>query len=254
MQELKQDEFYVGYAPEAPRGLAKLLRRVSVGLLLLAAVVAGVLAFGQQRLALSSFEFQQYRAYSGVVRALPYPALLVTQAEQSSEAPSLTQYLLVAPGKHRADVGKFDGQTVTLRGALIQRDGLAMLEIEPASVVTTNAAAAPASLARVELGTFMLVGEIVDSKCYLGVMNPGHTKPHRDCAVRCISGGIPPMFVTRDRLGNELDLLLTDAEGAPVKQAVLDFVAEPLTITGRVVREGERFYLQANPSTYQRIR
>jgi hypothetical protein len=35
------------------------------------------------------------------------------------------------------------------------------------------------------LGEFDLVGEIVDSKCYLGNMNPGNGKVRRDCAVRC---------------------------------------------------------------------
>ena len=45
-----------------------------------------------------------------------------------------------------------------------------------------------------DLDTFTLIGEIVDSKRYLGVMNPGNGKVHRDCAVRCLSGGIPPIF------------------------------------------------------------
>ena len=43
----------------------------------------------------------------------------------------------------------------------------------------------------------MLRGEIVDSKCYLGVMNPGEGTVHRDCAARCLSGGLPPMLVVR---------------------------------------------------------
>ena len=40
------------------------------------------------------------------------------------------------------------------------------------------------------LGAVTLTGEIVDSKCFLGVMNPGNLKPHKACAIRCISGGI----------------------------------------------------------------
>ncbi len=246
MPELKQDEFYIGYLPRAPRGLAKLLRRVVAALLCGGVLVALLLAFGQQRLPLSVFEFQQYRDYSGVIRATPYPALLVQREK------ALTQYLLVAPGKHRAEVAAFDGQTVKLRGALIQRAGTLMLEILPGSLTALSAATvtAPAST---ELGTFTLVGEIVDSKCYLGVMNPGHTKPHRECAVRCISGGIPPLFIARDAQGNELKLLLTDAQGAPVNQAVLEMVAEPIEISGRVVREGAQLYFQADPLTYRRV-
>jgi hypothetical protein len=43
-----------------------------------------------------------------------------------------------------------------------------------------------------------LRGEIVDTKCYLGVMTPGEDKVHRGCAVRCISRGVPPAFLVRD--------------------------------------------------------
>jgi hypothetical protein len=245
LPELNQDEFYIGYVPRAPRGLATLLCRVVVALLGSGVLVALLLAFGQQRLPRSVFEFQQYREYQGVMRATPYPALLV-QTEHS-----LTQYLLVAPGKHRAEVSAFDGKTVKLRGALIQRDGTQMLEIVPDSLAVSPTTS-PSLPAKADLGTFTLAGEIVDSKCYLGVMNPGHTKPHRDCAVRCISGGIPPLFIARDAQGNELKLLLTDAQGAPVNQAVLEMVAEPIEINGRVMREGTQYYLQADPLTYRR--
>ena len=246
MTELPQDEFYIGYAPHAPRGVARVARRVVATLFGSVALLALLLAFGQQRLALSVFEFGQYHEYSGVIRATPYPVLL-TQTEQT-----LTQYLLVAPGKQHADVARFDGQAVTLRAARIRRDGAVMLEIVPESLAATSTVSIVPP-AQSELGTFTLVGEIVDSKCYLGVMNPGHTKPHRDCAVRCISGGVPPLFIARDAQGSELKLLLTDAHGAPVNQAVLDMVAEPLEIRGRVLRVGAQFYLQADPVGYRRV-
>ena len=47
------------------------------------------------------------------------------------------------------------------------------------------------------LGKQTFVGEIVDSKCFLGVMNPGRLTPHRACAIRCISGGVPPVLLVR---------------------------------------------------------
>lgn len=247
MPELNQDEFYIGYLPRAPQRIAKLLRRVVATVLVGGMLVALLLVLGQQRLPLSTFEFQQDREYQGVIRATPYPALLV-QTENS-----LTQYLLVATGKQRAEVAAFDGQAVKLRGALIHRDGTQMLELVPDALTVLSAAPIPLP-AKADLGTFTLVGEIVDSKCYLGVMNPGHTKPHRECAVRCISGGIPPLFIARDAQGNELKLLLTDALGAPVNQVILDEIAEPLEITGRVVREGTQYYLQADPVAYRRVR
>ena len=98
-----------------------------------------------------------------------------------------------------------------------------------------------------------LVGEIVDSKCFLGVMKPGNSKPHRACAARCISGGIPPVLLVRDKQGNPTYFLLVSSAGESVNDAVLDLVAEPVEITGRVMRHGDLLVLHADPETYRRI-
>ena len=103
------------------------------------------------------------------------------------------------------------------------------------------------------LGEHTLRGEIVDIKCYLGVMKPAHGKPHRSCAARCISGGIPPVLMVRDRDGDTNHLLLVSADGRTVNREVLPLVAEPVEITGRVVRLGDWLVLQASPETYRRL-
>jgi hypothetical protein len=83
-----------------------------------------------------------------------------------------------------------------------------------------------------------LTGEIVDSKCYFGVMNPGAGKVHRDCAVRCISGVIPPAFLVQDSSGNTITLLL-----ANWKRELLEHIAEPVTIRGRLSHSAGRLTL-----------
>src|SRR5690606_3083584 len=88
------------------------------------------------------------------------------------------------------------GRRVRLRGALIYRDNQTMIEIEPGSLVETGMGSIPEQSVR-EWGEVRLVGEIVDSKCFLGVMNPGNLKTHKSCAIRCISGGIPPVLLVR---------------------------------------------------------
>jgi len=96
-----------------------------------------------------------------------------------------------------------------------------------------------------DLGAVTLAGEIVDSKCYLGVMNPGQGKVHRDCAARCLSGGIPPIFVTAN--GGE-QLLLVSADGNAVgRDALREFVAEPLTIQGELLQRGDSRLLKIDP-------
>ena len=58
--------------------------------------------------------------------------------------------------------------------------------------------------------------------------------PHRACAIRCISGGVPPVRVARAAEdGPAIYLLLVSAEGKPVNQQVLNLVAEPVEDYGR---------------------
>src|SRR5262249_34230834 len=113
-----------------------------------------------------------------------------------------------------------------------------MIELQPGTLraVGPGEPAAPA----VDLGEAQLTGEIVDSKCYFGVMNPGNGKVHRDCAVRCISGGIPPAFLVRDANGQTATLLLVNW-----KPDVLNHIAEPITIRGRLSRSSGRLTLSA---------
>src|SRR5262249_5121008 len=140
----------------------------------------------------SYFEFGKARDFEGTVVARPYPSLLVSRPGQLDKEEKTSDYLLVAPGKHGADdlVRNFDAKNVRLRGQLIYRDGQTMVEIEPGSIHETGTQSAGQTITR-SFGTIKLTGEIVDSKCYLGVMNPGSGKIHRDCASRCLSGGIP---------------------------------------------------------------
>jgi hypothetical protein len=97
------------------------------------------------------------------------------------------------------------------------------------------------------------VGEIVDSKCFSGVMKPGAGKTHIGCAIRCISGGVPAVFHVHNDAGDVLDLVLIDQEGNTVNDRVLDLVAQGLAIEGEVIRYNNLFALKADPSTYRRL-
>ncbi len=193
-------------------------------LLLLGAAVAALLAAGQAPFANSKYEWGEYREYSGVIEAEPYPILFESPAFFTG-GDARRPFLLVAPGKHGL-TGVERGK-VRLSGALIQRDGTSMLEVQPGSLAR-EAGPARQDHSPLSLGTVTLSGEIVDSKCYLGVMNPGQGKVHRDCAARCISGGIPPAFLARDAAGKSRVLLLTGD---------MDFrehAGEPVELTGKL--------------------
>jgi hypothetical protein len=261
MSESKKEEFYVGYLPHAPRNVSKWVHRVCLALFVVAGLLGILLVVGQHQFPPSVFEFQQYRQFEGIVREKPYPALIVQRPGDTGKLPAISQYLLVAPGKRgaAAEVAGFDDQRVLLQGSLIYRDGLTMIEIIPHSlkpvITISGAPGQPGKVVSAEdLGAFTLVGEIVDSKCYLGVMNPGDTKPYRECAALCLRGGVPPLLIARDADGRTVSLLLVSENNEPVNQEVLDVVAEPVEITGRVSRDGERLILRADPKTYRRIR
>ena len=82
-------------------------------------------------------------------------------------------------------------------------------------------------------------------------MNPGRLEVHRACAIRCISGGVPPLLYARDASGREGQILLVSRAGAPVGRELLDLVARPVMVTGRLERRDDLFYLYADPDDFR---
>ena len=242
------NDFYVGYLPKAPSTLARFVRNVIIVLGLLAVTAALVLVVGQMPFASSAFEYGKLSSLEGIVVTQPFPTLLVARPGQVGQQDKYSRYLLVAPGKHGADalVAGFDSKQVRLQGQLIYREGGTMLEITPSSIALIDTAPTIQETTR-DLGTVTLTGEIVDSKCYLGVMNPGQGKVHRDCAARCLSGGIPPIFVTTD--GREQFLLVGPDGRALGRDTLREFIAEPITIRGDLLRQGESQLLKIDART-----
>ncbi len=245
-------EFYIGYQPHAPAKLARFIRRWIAIFSVATLLVAGLVAWSHRAYHPSTFEYGTTRTLEGVIETNPYPALLIMRPGAVGRQAPFSRFLLVAPGKFGATrlVEAHAGKTVTLTGNLLYQDGRSMIEVDPGSIQELEPQIDGPSLRR-ELGVFTLHGEIVDSKCYLGAMNPGNLKTHKACAVRCISGGIPPVLLVRsteDRTA--LYFLLVDKNGGAVNERVLHMIAEPLTITGRVTQEDDLFILKANPEDY----
>jgi hypothetical protein len=214
--------FYVGYFPKAPRELARFVIRIVAGIFLLAIAICAVLVLAQAPFAAAKFEYGISRAYEGMVYSKPYPMLIAGGS----------QFLLVAPGKHGFSAPP-DGRA-KLNATLIERGPDAMLEVSQIERLSSS----EEQLNEVSLGSVDIAGEIVDSKCYLGVMNPGATKVHRDCATRCISGGVPPALVARDSMGAVQFILVTGID-------VLPYVAESVEVSGTLSRVGSKLILHA---------
>jgi hypothetical protein len=240
------NDFYVGYLLKAQTALAGFVRKVIVVLGLVVVTMALMLVVAQEPFANSTFEYGKVRSFEGVVEAQPFPTLLVARPGEIGLHDKYSRYLLVAPGKHGADdlVASVDGKQIRLQGQLIYRDGGTMVELVPSSIVAVGNAPPVQEIAH-DLGTVTVTGEIVDSKCYLGVMNPGQGKVHRDCAARCLSGGIPPIFITTD--GNQ-QLLLVGPDGRALgRDALREFIAEPIQIQGELLETGSTQLLKVDP-------
>jgi hypothetical protein len=251
------DEFYIGWEAKAAPGIGKTARKVAVGLLVLALLAPAVLAVSQTMIGASVFEWGTLKTFSGILQTQPYPHLLVQRPGQTDSVSSFSSYYLVAPWKFGLDTGvlaPLDGKAITLKGTLIYRDNQTMVETKPVWIQANEKTAATSPPQTVSLGRQTLIGEIVDSKCFLGVMNPGQLTPHRACAIRCISGGVPPVLLVRQKDGPVSYLLLVSDNGKPVNKQVLDLVAEPVEITGEVERQGELLILRADPETYRRAK
>ena len=254
------DEFYIGWEDKAPPDIGSRVRRTVLSLLALIVALGAALPLAQRTIGVSVFEWGKVKSFTGVLRSEPYPHLLVPRPGASPSQTPFSSYYLVKPFKFGLDpdmANRFEGKTVSLTGTLIYRGNQTMIEVTDNSVKALDDSEKGVAKTRmtqpVSLGQQTLIGEIVDSKCYLGVMNPGALTPHRACAIRCISGGIPPVLLVRRTNGPALYFLLVSRDGRPVNKQVLDLVAELVEITGEVERQGELLVLRADPVTYHRV-
>jgi hypothetical protein len=255
MWKAEEDEFFIGYAPPMPTRLGRFVRQVVIGIGCLVLIVAVTLASGHIRLEGGTFEFGHPRSFTGTIVEHPYPGLRLDGIDSNVEP----WPLLVAPGKHGADalVSGLEGRHLTLTGTRIQRGAHAMIEVEPASLHSmaseTASMKTTALLEQSDNGSVELTGEIVDSKCFLGVMVPGSGKTHKECASLCLRGGIPPALYVQDRAGHSSLLLLVGPTGESIGARALQAAGEAITLTGSIQRRGGWLVLRTDPTSWHRV-
>lgn len=254
-------DFYIGYLPKMPESIKRMIKPFIVFLAMAAICFAVLFAIGQQPFAASVFRYGSPGQFQGTIQARPVPFLLVESKTKIKGLPTFARRPLVGEGKHGVgeDVTALDGKRVKLQGTLIERDGISMIEVVSGSIERVDPErgrvdnGGPEFSETKSLGIMTLNGEIIDSKCYLGVMNPGNKKTHRDCAVACLRGGVPAMFLVKDEAGNKSELWLLSDTGEAINDQILDYVAEPVELTGRVTRDGDQLYYWVKPSTIKRL-
>ena len=257
---MEDKEFYIGYLNNAPPSLAKFLRKCLIFLFLLSLGFGLAFIFFQNSFAFSYFEFGNIRNFQGKIILSPHPQLLVRRPALASKKPRFSSYLLVAPFKFGAtpflEAGSYANKEVSLQGTLAYRDNQTMIEVIPNSlkIMSSSSSSSIKTPTIQSLGKQTLVGEIVDSKCYWGVMKPASQKIHRACAIRCISGGIPPVLLSYDKQKKPRYFLLVSRTKKAINHQILDLVAKQVKVTGNLEKQGELYILRADPRDYQLLR
>lgn len=192
---------------------------------------------------------------TGVLATRPYPMMHLADP---SSADRVRSVLIVSQGKCTSglDLDAADGRVFTASGALIERGSRRMLEVPLALerwLEPSEAAVKLPPLDAEPVARVRLAGQIMDTKCFFGVMRPGRGKTHKACASLCIRGGIPPSFWARSGDGREAVLLMTDAAGGPLGEDILPFVADPVEAEGDIVRVGDLLQFRADAAAFRRL-
>jgi hypothetical protein len=246
------EEFFIGYAPPMPPQVARFVRAIVIGLVCVLLAWAVTVGAAHVTLEGGTFEFGHPQSFAGIIVEHPYPALRPNEGDRNGMA----WPLLVAPGKRGADalVRGLDGRHVTLTGTHIRRDSQVMIEIDPSTLVALGApgTTTPTSPGDTDIasGPIRIRGEVVDSKCFLGVMVPGSGKTHKDCASLCLRGGIPPAVNVKDRSGKSAVMLLTHDSGEPIGVEAIAVAGEAIDMTGTVERQGGWLVFRTNPASW----
>lgn len=210
------DDFYIGYQKKAPRRLARRMQVTVAVLAVLVPVLTIVMASAQSPFDHGRFEFGTKRSMEGVLYEEPIPMLHLTKESRSGAAVAVN-YLLVGPGKSgMPDYARgHGGKKVRFNGSLIYRENMAMIEMnDQSSFQVLGEPSLGERAGRTErVGHVRLTGELVDTKCFFGVMRPATGKVHRACAVRCLSGGAPPGLLIRQSDGAAVVVLLAGQAG-----------------------------------------
>jgi hypothetical protein len=263
---MKNSEFYIGWMPKAPVSFARTVKRSLFILFPLALVAGSLIASFQKKFSVANFEYGKITEVKGVYFNTPVPVLKVLNGKDIWGNASYTTIPLVGYGKHGAETAilemqaeknvLFNRKELTLKGTLLYNDGKTLLQVSKEENPVVSIGKDPGVLLppqQKDLGLQKVKGEIIDPKCYFGVMKPGEGKVHRDCAIRCILGGIPPVLKVMNGKGEKNYYLIVGPNGEKMNNAVQDFVGEPVEIEARAVQQDDWVILYVKDEYIKRI-
>jgi len=249
--------FFIGWSNTNHPSILQFVNRFAFGLFALGLLVSIGFTSQIRHIAHSSFDYDHLKDIKGQLISFPFPGIRTISGKDRNGSPIIKTYPLVNDSKFGANgivasmKKKFDSEkyTTLVNGAVIERGNTTAMELSNgfSSVKMLLQENKIPKAALVKLGDSSLIGEIIDTKCYLGAMNPGEGKPHRSCAILCIGGGIMPMVSFRGRDGKMDYAMLLGPNGETINKEVLKYVAEPVLIMGKLYRFDNWYVLYTNP-------
>lgn len=232
-KQTKDAPFFVGYLNAVPKQLVAFVGVFSV--CFVAGLGLAALAFSSTQNDPGNGGFQWGNRYEnvGLLELRPYPVLRVAA---EGENPART-YMLTGQGKRGvfSQAEKNAGTPVNLRGVPVNRGDLTMIQVGKVEAAEDGTSAFTPS-EPVPLGRWKLAGEICDGKCYAGAMRPGRGLAHKACADLCLTGGIPPVFVSSGPVEGRNFFLMADMDGNVLGDEIKSLLALYVEIEGDVER------------------
>ncbi len=246
--------FFVGYLA-VPRALRGFLVAVAAVLVAGFGVLGLAMGLAEDDPGPGQFRFDYgQQQVTGLLELTPYPVVHVTAG--TDRIPAGHTLMLSGQGKNGAiaEAAGLDGQAVTATGVILNRGDLDMLQIAGgqrglAAASGDAAAGPPGAPGAQDLGRWRLAGEICDGKCLAGAMRPGRGLAHKACANLCLTGGIPPVFVSSQPVEGAEFLLISGPGGTELPPAAYDRVGQYIEVEGQITRHGDLLVFAIDPDT-----
>lgn len=233
-----KDEFYVGWSDDTPKSYAS-KGKIFLSVVLLAMLSIAVVYVKNERGFIDSiYEFGELKELSGYLVEEPVWGLRIEESGTIKTIP-LVGFGKMGPkwtlSKMMETHNLQEGTMVTLRGMVFHYQGKYWMELTEKENSLVNSGSDRKLDRNIEMkGVQELEGEIVDPKCFFGVMNPATKAIHRSCAIRCISGGIPPILAIREN-GVFVDYYFVHGESMEsIAMDLLPYIGVPVKLTGKI--------------------
>ncbi|WP_087003332.1 hypothetical protein [Rhizobium sullae] len=233
--------FFVGYFKKVPADVRALMIGFIVFFVAGMASASVLLSLNTESPGSGSYADELHGEHLiGTMEVRPYPILRVP-ADGARPARAV---MLAGSGKFGVDDRALPlaGKTAQASGIFVKRGDLVMLLIggeDDLKAAKPQMPALPVTPVPENLGSWRLTGEICDGKCSAGAMKPGTGLAHKACANLCISGGVPPVFVSTAPVDGHTFFLLASKDGGPMPAALLDKTGLPVVLEGDIERRDD---------------